>query len=534
MLDLLIRGGMLVDGTGAEPRHADVAVHDGRIVAVAPGLDLGETAHTVNATGRTVTPGFIDPHSHTDWSVLANRDAQSTIRQGVTTEVVGNCGVTYAPVSEGGVAAARSALAGFGYQGEVAWRSFGEYLEQVHGGGTAQNLAWLVGHTALREAAGVRGGSPTEEQAARVDRLLEEALEAGALGLSTGLEYGSGRDATTAELARTAAVVGRHGGVYASHIRNRDARLAEAVDEFFTVSRRHGLRAQLSHLNVRYGTGAAEDGWQQAVDRLQTEREAGLDVLADITPYPDGIGFAAGMLPDWLLADGPAAAADRLSEASVRTALRSDCDRYWRFIHRGQWQRVRLAVSPATPDWEGLSLPQISAKTGRDEWDCLFDILQAAGADLGAVQLMGELFTPDHLARAIAHPLFSLGVDGYSSRTDGVLATRTRHPLFFTGHTHYLAHHVLQRHTLPLAEAVRKMTSMVADHFGLAGRGRVVPGAHADLVVFDTGVLAEQDTSGYRPQYAAGVSHVLVNGAMVIEDGAHHGIRAGVQLRRSS
>ncbi|GAA0924587.1 N-acyl-D-amino-acid deacylase family protein [Pseudonocardia zijingensis] len=533
MLDVLIRNGTVIDGTGARPLRADVAVADGKVVAVRPEIET-RAARTIDATGLTVTPGFIDPHSHSDWSILGNRDAQSTIRQGVTTEVVGNCGVTYAPLTDGNAREAGAALAAFGYEGEVDWRSFGELLQRVHGGGTAQNLAWFVGHTALRDAAGIHGDRVTDDEATRVDRLLDEALDAGAIGLSTGLEYGSGRDATTAELTRTAARVARHGGLYASHIRNRDAHLGAAVDEFFDVARRTGLRAQLSHLNVRYDTGAAPDAWARAVERLDAEREAGLDVLADITPYPDGIGLAIGLLPAWLVADGPVRAAQRLADPEVRQQLRGDCDRYWRFLHRGQWDRVTLAVSPATPELEGLGFPEIAERLGRDPWDCLFDVLQAAGADMPAVQLMGRLFTPEHVADAVEHRLFCLGVDGFTSRTDGVLAARTRHPLFFTGHTHYLTHHVLQRGTLTLAEAVRKMTSMVADHFGLADRGRLVPGCHADVAVLDVAVLAEQDTSTYRQgTYAAGVPHVLVNGVQVVDRGVHLGARAGVHLRRS-
>ncbi|MEU2604278.1 N-acyl-D-amino-acid deacylase family protein [Streptomyces albus] len=527
-VDVLLSGGRVVDGTGAPARRADIAVRDGRIVAV--GSDLRcEAARHLDVTGLTVTPGFIDPHSHSDWSVLGNRDAQSTVRQGVTTEVVGNCGVTYAPLGDAGAEEARRALRAFGYEGPVSWRTFPELLDVVHrqDGGTAQNLAWLVGHTALRDAAGVRGGSAGDDGIARMAFLLEEAMDAGALGMSSGLEYGSGRDAPTGELADVAAVLTRYDGIYASHIRNRDAHLLDAVEEFLTVARRGGLRAQLSHLNVRHDTGAPDGAWHDAVGRLAAEREAGLDVLADMTPYPHGIGLATGLLPAWLLADGPAHAARRLGEPGVRRRLRRDCDRYWRFVHKGQWDRVALATSPATPELEGLPFPEIAELRGQDCWDAFFDVLRAAGPDMPAVQLMGRLFTPEHVAEAVAHPLFCLGVDGFTSRTEGPLAARTRHPLFFTGHLHYLAHHVLRAGTLGLEEAVRKMTSMVADRFRLSGRGRIAPGQHADLAVLDLAALAAQDTFAFTGTYPAGVPHVLVNGALVVHRGRHLGTRAG-------
>ncbi|TCP40757.1 N-acyl-D-amino-acid deacylase [Tamaricihabitans halophyticus] len=532
-VDLVLHGGQLVDGTGAPARNADIAVKDGRVVAVEPGL-RAEAGRRIDTTAMTVVPGFIDPHSHSDWSILGNRDAESTIRQGVTTEVVGNCGVTYGPVGTSDVDATRNALRAYGFLGEVTWRSFAELLDVVHrdDGGTAQNLAWFVGHTALRNAAEVRGTGADAVGITRMVRHLEEAMDAGAIGMSSGLEYGSGRDATTEELTSVAAVLARYDGIYASHIRNRDAHLLDAVDEFLTIARHNGLRAQLSHLNVRHDTGAPPDAWHAAVGRLIAEREAGMDVLADMTPYPHGIGLATGLLPGWLLADGPATAAQLLADAEIRTQLRGDCDRYWRFVHKGQWDRVVLATSPATPELEGLPFTRIAELRGQDCWDAFFDVLHAAGTDMPAVQLMGRLFTAEHVAEAIAHPLFCLGVDGFTSRTDGPLAARTRHPLFFTGHTHYIAHHVLQARNLTLEEAVRKMTSKVAERFALRGRGRVEVGACADLAVLDLETLAAQDTFAFTGSYATGVPHVVVNGQLVVHNGQHLGTRAGQYLPR--
>ncbi|WP_245607131.1 N-acyl-D-amino-acid deacylase family protein [Pseudonocardia spinosispora] len=526
-------GGWVVDGTGAAPVRADVGVRGDRIEVV--GTGAWTAGEIIDVTGLTVVPGFIDPHSHSDWSILGNRDAHSTIRQGVTTEIVGNCGITHAPVSDAMLPQTQRTLRGYGYTGEVSWRSFPELLRTVHGsdGGTAQNLAWLVGHTALREAAGVRGTRVSSESTAAMIALLAEALDAGALGLSTGLEYGAGRDADTAELIEVAGALRRHGGIYASHIRNRDTRLLESVGEFLTIASKHQLRAQISHLNVRHDTGAPVGAWRDAVQMLGSARLGGLDVLADITPLCDGIGLAVGLLPSWLLDEGYSEAARRLADPRVRGRVRSDCDRYWRFVHRGQWDRVGVLRSPGSPELEGESIPRAAAQRGQDCWDVFFDLLAAAGADMADVQLLGRLFTPEHVADAVSHPLFCLGVDGFTSRLDGPLADRTRHPLFVTGHTHYLAHHVLRHNTLRLEEAVRKMTSMVADRFGILDRGRVVAGSYADLAVLDLDVLAGEDTGTYRGSYAVGVPHVLVNGVAVVRDSVHLGTRAGRHLSRS-
>jgi N-acyl-D-amino-acid deacylase len=528
--DTLIVGADVVDGSGTAPSRCDIGIVGDRIAYLGCSVEA-RGARTVQAAGMLATPGLIDPHSHSDWSVLGNRDAFSTIHQGVTTEVVGNCGVTYAPLGAADIESARSALRAMGYDGPVDWRSFGELVDTVHSGGTAQNLVWLVGHTAIRSAARSNAELGGVDESRERIRLLEEALEAGAIGLSSGLEYGAGRFADAEELAALAGVVGRRGGLYASHIRNRDTALGAAVDEFFDVVHRGGeVRAQLSHLNVRYDTGAGRGAWERAAQRVIDERQRGTDVLADMTPYPHGIGMAVGLLPGWLAARPSAEAARLLTDADVRARVRQDCDRYWRFVHRGQWDRVRLGVSATHPQWEGLTFPEIAERHGSDEWDCLFDILAAAGADLGAVQLLGLLFTDDHLADAIGHDHFLLGVDAFTTRREGPLHARTRDPLFYYGHTHYLSHHV-RTGTLSLELAVHKMTGMVADHIGIRDRGYLKVGHHADVVVFDPEMLRQTDTWSMPDEYSRAARHVWVNGVPVVSDGRHTRRLPGAMLR---
>jgi N-acyl-D-amino-acid deacylase len=222
-----------------------------------------------------------------------------------------------------------------------------------------------------------------------------------------------------------------------------------------------------------------------------------------------------------------------LADPVVRDRLRGDVDRYWRFVYRGQWDRVTLHVSPATPELEGLSFPDIARRLGKDEWDAFFDVLAAAGEGMQNVQLMATLFTEEHVAEAVRHPLFCLGVDAFTSRTDGPLAVRSRHPLFFAGHIHYLAYHVRDKGTLSLPAAIHKMTAMVADHFGLPGRGRVRPGNHADLALFDLPAVTERATRAQPLAYAGGVPYVVVNGVIVVDASEHTGQRPGTFISRS-
>lgn len=531
MFDVLIEGGRIVDGTGAPGYVGNVGVVGDRVVATGR---TGETeAHRrIDAAGLVVAPGFVDPHSHTDWTIEANRKAESTVRQGVTTEVVGNCGVSNAPVSPMSVAAAGRRRSLYGCEGPTSWSSFGEYLAEVESGGISENLAWLVGHSSIRAAAGVGAEPPTEPQLRTMEAYVEEALAAGAWGMSSGLEYGEGRFSATPELARLAAVVGRRGGLYASHVRNRDARIVEAVTEAVTICEGSGCRGQVSHLNVRRNTGAAATAWTDAVQVLVEARARGVDVAADMTPFEQGLGLMAGILPGWLLEGGPERAAARLGERSVRDRLRQDADRYWRFIQRGEWERVRLLHSNEFPQFDGWRFPEIAAARHGDEWDAFFDILAAAGPGLADLTMVGDLFAPEDLAEQLRHPLFSCGVDAYSDtaeRAAGVAPT----PLSFRGHVEYLSVHCRQRRTLRLEELVEKMTSAPAARCGLDRRGRLEAGYFADVVVFDPEEVASSSSFERPVSFPVGISHVLVNGTLVVDGGRHTGRRPGQVLRPS-
>lgn len=266
---------------------------------------------------------------------------------------------------------------------------------------------------------------------------------------------------------------------------------------------------------------------------MADSRTSGLDVEADTTPFNQGLGLMIGILPEWLIAGGLNQASQALMDGNVRKRLRLDCDRYWRFVHRGEWQRVRLQGSPQFPELAGLAFPDIAKQLGKDEWDCYFDILAAAGEHMGSLILIGELFSDEHLAEMISHPLFSLGVDQYSLASSGPLAEAVRNPLAFCGHVHYLSHHVARNHTLSLEEAVRKMTSMPARRFGLEGRGEIRRGHWADVAVLDVDLLNDGATFDDPVRHASGVVHVMVNGQLAVRNGEQTGIRSGRVLSRT-
>jgi N-acyl-D-amino-acid deacylase len=395
-------------------------------------------------------------------------------------------------------------------------------------------LAWFVGHSTIRAAAGVAvpSNEVTTDQMKAMENHVREAMDAGVLGLSTGLEYEPGRLASTDEVTQLANIAGAHGGMYASHIRNYDEHLQPAVEEFVQIVKESNTSGQLSHLNVRENTGAPQGAWCRAVETLELIREKGFDIQTDCIGYENGIGKLASILPPWILEGGAGQAALRLKDPAVRKRLRTECDRYWRFIHRDDWHRVRIIQEKPFPEIVGKNFEEIAEFWGKDPWDCYFDILAAAGAGMDDLIAVGMLFTEEHVAEMVSHPLFNLEADIISSNLDSPLRNALPFKASYAGMIYFLTCHVRQRQTLRLEGAVRKMTSMPATHFGLRDRGLLRKGYFADVVVLDYAKLDDRATDSRPFAYARGVEHVIVNGTMVINHSEHTGARPGRNLLR--
>jgi N-acyl-D-amino-acid deacylase len=533
-MDILIRNGRLADGTGNPLYPGDVMIDGDRIAAVER-LPQAQARRTIDARGKIVCPGFIDCHSHTDWTIHTNPTMQSTIRQGVTTEIVGNCGFSMAPVSDISRNHIEGILKYFAYEQPATWSSFAEYLDTVAKMKTTANLAWFVGHSAIRAAVGVTVPSKevTIAQMQAMQDHVKEAMDAGALGLSTGLEYEPGRTASTDEVIQLAKVAGADDGMYASHIRNYDEDLQTAVEEFVQIVKQSKTRGQLSHLNVRENTGAPQGAWGRAVDTLMQGRANGLELQTDCVGYKNGIGKPASILPPWVMAEGPHQAALKLKDPAVRKRLRKECDRYWRFLHRGDWHRVRIVQEKPFPEIVGKNLEEIAELWQKDPWECFFDIMVAAGAGMDDLTAVGMLFTDEHVAEMVSNPLFSLEADIVSSDLDSPLRDKLPFKASYAGMIHFLTWHARQRNTLRLEDVVRKMTSMPATHFGLRERGLLRKGYFADVVVLDYEKLDDGATDSRPFAYARGVEHVIVNGRLVIDHSEHTGARPGRNLLRS-
>ena len=532
VLDVIIRRGKIVDGSGTPWVLGDVGVQGDRIVAVGH-LEGARAARVVDASGKIVCPGFIDSHSHSDWSVMANRRCESTIRMGVTTEVVGNCGTTYAPVTDVNRESARLAVAKGQPGVDLAWSTFAEYLEAVQAGGLSENLVYLVGHGAIRQAVMGQAERPaTPDEVRRMAAHLEEALEAGAFGMSTGLEFNPGRSATPDELVALNRVITRYDGVHASHQRTRNEEFEKSAAEILGVCEAAGTRFQMSHVNAR--PGAPAGSWWRVMDQVWAARARGLDATCDSTLYERGLGNMAAVLPSWLFDRGPAVAAERLGDPEIRRKVRGDCRRYQLVVANQEWEKVWLGTTVNSRHLFGKRFDEIGEIAGKDPFDCFFDILEAEGPAITGAGMFCQLKTPEHLREMITHPLFSLGADAWTATVDGPLAPMVNHPSSFGWTARVIAEYARDQKWLSVEEMIRKMTAFPALKFRIPDRGLVRPGAYADLVVFDLDALRANATYENPRQYCTGFEYVFVNGVLTVERGEHLGALAGRVLRYRS
>jgi N-acyl-D-aspartate/D-glutamate deacylase len=521
---LAIVGGRVVDGTGAPAREATVVVDGDRIADVVPPGTVVE-ARTIDASERVVAPGFIDVHSHSDLTPFVEPGMDSMLRQGVTTLVVGNCGASAFPLANPGeMAALVGADPG---ELELGWTGFGAYLERIDAARPALNVAALIGHGTLRQAAlgDDQDRAPTPDELAEMRRLLANALEDGAVGMSTGLIYRPGLFATTEEIVAVAAELATRGGVATSHIRGEGATVFDAVRECIEVGRRAGVPAHVSHLKVE-----TRPMWGRAGELLamiDAERGRGADVTADQYPYTAWETELASALPQW-------APLDRLedvladAEASGRM-LRAieDGEPGWESAGRGiGWDRIVVGSHGADPSLTGRSIAEVAAA-----WDVEppLAIVRLVIADR-FTGMLGHAMLEDDVREIVSRPDVFVATDGVAISPEGPLGRFSVHPRYYGTFPRVLSRYVREESALSLETAIAKMTSLPADRFALAGRGRVEPNAFADLVVFDPAAIEDAATFERPHAFARGIDAVIVNGR-VAWDGSS-GEHAGRALRR--
>jgi N-acyl-D-amino-acid deacylase len=534
MWDLLIKNGLLCDGTGAAARVGDVAVCGDRIAAVGA-LDGGDACQVVDAQGLIVAPGFIDVHSHSDTYHLLEPDAPSKVTQGVTTEVVGQCGASAAPLLPPArlpsdwaahvypaLHGAREAASG---DSPVPWSTVAEYRalwEQVR---PAVNTVLMVGHNTLR--AGVMGYEPriaSAEEVRSMQRRLEQALEEGASGFSTGLLYQPGRHAAPEEILALARVVAARGGVYASHLRSEGDGLLEALDEQLGVGRASGVRIQVSHLKTSHARN-----WHKldaVFQRIEAARADGVVVHADRYPYVAGGTDLDVVLPEWAAGGGREAVLARLADPVLRARIIAELDGG---REPGEWRGVMIGstVHPDLAEYPGQNLADLAQAAGCSVVTVLVEVLRRDELRTGAFFFgMSE----ENLRRIYAQPWVMVGSDASLRAPHGVLSTDHPHPRSYGAFPRFLRL-VQDEGLLTLSEAIRRITSLPADAFGLQGRGRIVAGAAADLVLLNPAELRDLATYVRPHCFAQGVRQVWVNGRCCYAQGVFTGQRGGCVLQ---
>jgi N-acyl-D-aspartate/D-glutamate deacylase len=520
---LLIRDASVLDGTGSPPRRASVAIEGERIGAVTaaevPGADV-----VVEAAGMVLTPGFVDTHSHADLSPFVEPWMDSAVRQGITTVVVGNCGSS--PWPDAGFEEAAH-LVGVGSSDVTPrWTSFGGYLAAIDAARPACNVAALVGHGALRaEAMGVERRPPSAEELERMRQMAGDAVDEGAVGMSTGLIYPPGMHAATQELIELARVVGEHGGVYASHIRDEGRAVFDAVGEAIRIGREGRLPAHVSHLKVESSYAWGRAGELLAL--LDRARSEGADVSADQYPYTAWETSLATVLPPWApVEDLARLAGDETTRARLETSIERGEPGWSGNVDGVGWDRIVVGSHQPDASVSGRPIAQIAGERGVRPVEAVIGLLLADPF----TGMIGHGMLEEDVRLITASPDVMIGTDGVAIAPDGPLGRFFVHPRYYGTFPRVLARYVREAGLLDLPAAVRKMTSLPADRFGLKDRGRIEEGRFADLVLFDPDAITDEATFERPHAFPRGIELVVVNG-LVAWDGARRE-RSGRALRR--
>ncbi len=536
MLDLLISNARIVDGTGAPARSGAVGIEGDHLAWV--GEASGAARREIDAEGQVVAPGFIDIHTHSDFTLLLDGRAASALHQGVTTQINGNCGISAFPVGAEGPymgplesARQRRALA-------VDWDSAGGYFAALERGGLAINSAFFTGHGALRQAVmGQSVEAPNAGQMRAMKALMTRQMEEGALGLSTGLTYMPGSCARLEEIAELCQVTAPYGGIYATHMRNYTAAIMEALEEAIAIGRQAGVPVHVSHITpCPPATGSAP----VLVERLALAQREGQDVTAETEFYATGSTSMRSLLPPWALVGGTQALLERLSRAEDR-------QRMWREIQatgsalggstktvlmqQGHWDLLWLGNCARNNQHTGKTFAELGQLRGTDPFNAICDILVEEG---GVVSFYGQDKAEADIDQLVQSPFCGVGSDGLALAADGILAEEREHPRCYGGMPYLLRTLVGERHALTLEQAIAKITQFPARRMGIADRGLLKAGLRADLVLFDPAQLRDQATLTNPRAYARGVRWLLVNGGVVIEEGRLNPVRPGRVLRRGA
>lgn len=527
--DLLIRGGMVYDGSGSAPAVADIAVRDDRIVAI--GRDLGDAQDTIDATGLAVAPGFINMLSWATESLIEDGRSMSDIRQGVTLEVMGE-GWSMGPLNDTLLEVARQQQSDIRF--DIEWRTLGEYLRYLETRGVATNVASFVGATTLRvHELGFEDRAPSDEELLRMQGLVRQAMEEGALGIGSSLIYAPAFYASTEELIALCKVAAEYGGRYISHLRSEAGKLLEAVDELIRIAEEAGIGAEIYHLKA---AGAANHGkLETVIASVEAARERGLDITADMYTYTAGATGLDASMPPWVQEGGFDSWAARLQDPVIRERLRKEIaapGEDWEnlYAEAGSPEKLLLTAfkNPTLKPYTGMTLAVVAAERGQSPIDAMMDLVVEDGSRVGTVYF---LMSEENVKRKVALPWMAFGSDSGSMAPEGVFLKSNPHPRGYGNFARLLGRYVREEGVVSLEDAIHRLTGFPAANLGLRERGQLRPGYYADIVVFDPKTVSDKATFAKPHQLATGVRDVVVNGTVVLREETHTGAMPGRFVR---
>lgn len=528
MLDVILRNATVYDGSGRKPFVADIGVFGEDIAAVAD-LSAFDAAETVDVSGLAVSPGFIDLHTHSDFSLIADGRAESQVHQGVTTEVVGQCGISCAPACND--AAIRQMA--FGYiEGchPLGWRSFGDYLDALDNTKLGVNVLAFVGHGAVHQAVlgdALRAGDTDEVE--EMARLVAKALDQGAAGFSTGLEYWPGSLASPEHLVPMCTAVAARDKLYATHVRNRDSHYDLGFTEALATARQSEARLQISHIQPKYGAPA--HAMEHTLEMIETARRHGVDVAFDVIPHDWNHTRVMAILPKWALEGGTDAIVMRLCDSQARARIRRNRQPMWLMVRDACWSDIVLLDADRNRDLIGASFAEIGRIRGVDPYDAVFDLLIEEAHNMSRLLWTSHAFREADIDLSLSQPECAVISDTAAIAPDGVLKDHIGSLSGYGWAARFLQRYVHDRKVLPLPDAIRRLTSLPAARLGLKKRGRLSVGYKADICVFDPAAITSHCTIEQPREFATGVKHVLVNGQFAMKDSARLNVNAGQVVR---
>ena len=528
--DFVISGARVIDGTGAPWTYEDIGIVGDHIAAMGD-LHDATAQQRIDAAGLVVSPGFIDVQGQSEFNILVDNRAASKITQGVTTEITGE-GTSIAPLNDRLIEDFKDDAKKYGIT--LDWRSLDEYLQRLDHAKPAINLGTFVGAGGIRTYVIGKDNRPaTPAELEQMRQLVAQAMEQGAFGVSSALEYVPDTFASTDELVELAKVARKYGGVYFTHQRSESDRIFQSLDEVFDIAQRAGISTTIWHLKAAY-----QENWGKmpaVLQRIEAARSRGIDVAASVYPYTRASNGLVACFPSWVSEGGTDKMLERLKDPAVRVRVRKEMDEpstawenEWRGSGGAQGVTLIQVVNPELRKYEGMNFEEIGRQMGKDPKDAAMDI---ALADRGNSQVVIAIMQESDVRAAVSNPLVTYGSDSAAQAEDGPLSTTKAHPRAFGTFPRILAEYVRTEHTMRLEEAIRKMTSQAASRVGITDRGILRPGMMADIVVFDSAAI--QDVASYNDplHYSEGVKDVFVNGRPVVLDGRITDERPGKALR---